>query len=314
MSGSGNDHTDVNRGTHRDQPASAPVSGGNSSAPTSPGRLNPDVKAFEAPGAPGYMSQSAPTSPDRDSFAGFDPRDRLLRHLNYYFSIENLMKDSYLLSHMNAEYYVPCSLIASFPAVQKLTTDLDLVVELLRTIPTIQVTVDGSMVRPMMMPPQAYMMPMTGAAGTFLPPMASLTLSERVTDATEDDIAGLFDESALPLALLKDEGSNRWVARFPTDESAKLAAQHLATTPFQGQHVEAEVEVDKAPRPGQFAPAAGGYDPRFQPPYYGGVYPAQFGYGIPMYGYPPQYVFDGSMQGFQQRPPGGQGGGGGGGG
>jgi hypothetical protein len=59
-------------------------------------------------------------------------RDKLKRQLEYYFSPENLMKDTYLVSQMDSEQYVPISTIASFEQVKKLTQDIDLVVDVLK--------------------------------------------------------------------------------------------------------------------------------------------------------------------------------------
>ena len=59
-------------------------------------------------------------------------RDKLKKQLEYYFSPENLMRDSYLVSQMDSEQYVPISTIASFEQVKKLTQDIDLVVDVLK--------------------------------------------------------------------------------------------------------------------------------------------------------------------------------------
>jgi len=280
--------------------APPPLGGGNASAPTSPGRLNPDVKAFQIPDEPGYQSQSAPTSPDRSSFgAAFDPRERLLRHLTYYFSMENLMKDGFLLSNMNSEFFVKCSLIANFFAVKKLTTDLDLVVELLRQCPNVQVTADGAMVRPIVMPPQAFGVAVGGAAAApFVAPTASIVFGDALSEATQDEVMALFEGSSPPMALARNE-SNAWLAKFPTEEVAKSAAAHVVKAKYKDVAIEAEVQVDKSATAGVYGQP---FDPRFQQQFYSSMYPG-YGYvpGMPVYGYP--FVYDSSMQGYP-RPPG----------
>jgi len=50
-------------------------------------------------------------------------------HREYYFSEENLVKDFFLRRKMNAQGYLPLTLIASFQRVQNLTVDIDLVIE-----------------------------------------------------------------------------------------------------------------------------------------------------------------------------------------
>ncbi|CAF3327232.1 unnamed protein product, partial [Rotaria sp. Silwood2] len=44
-------------------------------------------------------------------------REKLRKQLEYYFSRENMIHDSYLQSQMDADNYVPISLIASFKLV-----------------------------------------------------------------------------------------------------------------------------------------------------------------------------------------------------
>lgn len=46
----------------------------------------------------------------------------------YYFSEENLVKDFFLRRKMNAQGFLPLTLIASFQRVQNLTMDIDLVI------------------------------------------------------------------------------------------------------------------------------------------------------------------------------------------
>lgn len=47
----------------------------------------------------------------------------------YYFSEENLVKDFFLRRKMNAQGFLPVTLIASFQRVQNLTMDIDLVMD-----------------------------------------------------------------------------------------------------------------------------------------------------------------------------------------
>ena len=61
-----------------------------------------------------------------------DLKLRLMRQLEYYFSRENLAHDTYLMSQMDADQFVDIATIASFPQVKKLTSDLNLVTQVLR--------------------------------------------------------------------------------------------------------------------------------------------------------------------------------------
>ena len=55
-----------------------------------------------------------------------------MRQLEYYFSRENLAHDTYLMSQMDADQFVDIATIASFPQVKKLTSELNLVTQVLR--------------------------------------------------------------------------------------------------------------------------------------------------------------------------------------
>jgi la-related protein 1 len=55
----------------------------------------------------------------------------LLVQLEYYFSLENLIRDIYFRRHMDAEGYIPLTFIAGFNRVRSITLDLDLVREVI---------------------------------------------------------------------------------------------------------------------------------------------------------------------------------------
>lgn len=56
----------------------------------------------------------------------------LQRQLEYYFSRENLVHDQYLLSQMDPDQFVPIWTIANFNQIKRLTTDVQLVTQVLR--------------------------------------------------------------------------------------------------------------------------------------------------------------------------------------
>lgn len=47
--------------------------------------------------------------------------------IEYYFSVDNLCKDTFLRSHMNSQGFVPLSLVAGFRRIQQLTPDIELI-------------------------------------------------------------------------------------------------------------------------------------------------------------------------------------------
>ncbi|XP_045443932.1 la-related protein 4 isoform X3 [Pipistrellus kuhlii] len=77
-----------------------------------------------------------------------DLKECLKKQLEFCFSRENLSKDLYLISQMDSDQFVPIWTVANMEAIKKLTTDPDLILEVLRSSPMVQVDEKGEKVRP----------------------------------------------------------------------------------------------------------------------------------------------------------------------
>ncbi|XP_074835641.1 la-related protein 4 isoform X2 [Carettochelys insculpta] len=77
-----------------------------------------------------------------------DLKECLKKQLEFCFSRENLSKDLYLMSQMDSDQFVPIWTIANMEGIKKLTTNLDLILEVLRSSPMVQVDERGEKVRP----------------------------------------------------------------------------------------------------------------------------------------------------------------------
>ncbi|WOH12772.1 hypothetical protein DCAR_0832280 [Daucus carota subsp. sativus] len=69
-------------------------------------------------------------------------RTLLLNQIDYYFSEDNLVKDDFLRSNMDDQGWVSISLIASFPRVLKLTSDVQLILDTLGASTVVEVQGD----------------------------------------------------------------------------------------------------------------------------------------------------------------------------
>uniref|UniRef100_A0A5F9DES6 HTH La-type RNA-binding domain-containing protein n=1 Tax=Oryctolagus cuniculus TaxID=9986 RepID=A0A5F9DES6_RABIT len=75
-------------------------------------------------------------------------KECLRKQLEFCFSRENLSKDLYLISQMDSDQFVPIWTVANMEEIKKLTTDPDLILEVLRASPMVQVDEKGEKVRP----------------------------------------------------------------------------------------------------------------------------------------------------------------------
>ena len=64
----------------------------------------------------------------------------------YYFSDENLLKDFFLRRRMDADGYLPVSVVASFNRIQAITQDMKFIIEAVKDSKVIE-TKDGIKVR-----------------------------------------------------------------------------------------------------------------------------------------------------------------------
>jgi len=74
---------------------------------------------------------------------------KIVTQVEYYFSDENLVKDSFLMQRINRDKrgYVDLKLISSFKKMKKLTRDVDVVAAALQTSKKLEVNKTGTMVR-----------------------------------------------------------------------------------------------------------------------------------------------------------------------
>ncbi|XP_074548143.1 la-related protein 1B isoform X4 [Halichoeres trimaculatus] len=69
-------------------------------------------------------------------------KEYIKRQIEYYFSLHNLERDFFLRRKMDAQGFLPISLIASFHRVQALTTDINLIIEALKSSKEVELVDD----------------------------------------------------------------------------------------------------------------------------------------------------------------------------
>ncbi|XP_041453585.1 la-related protein 1-like isoform X3 [Lytechinus variegatus] len=103
---------------------------------------------------PVYTPSLASTSSLSFSLDEGTLKDYVKKQIEYYFSVENLVKDIFLRKKMDAEGYLPISLIASFHRVKALTSDVGIITTALNDSTEVELSSDKSKVRCRLSPMQ----------------------------------------------------------------------------------------------------------------------------------------------------------------
>ncbi|XP_013783273.1 la-related protein 4-like isoform X2 [Limulus polyphemus] len=151
----------------------------------------------------------------------------LQRQLDYYFSRENLAHDTFLVSQMDSDQYVPIITVANFNQVRRLTKDLKLIVEVLRESPNVQVDEAGEKVRPNHK-------------------CCVLILREIPENTAIKDIETLFGGEGCPkFAKCEFVHNDSWYVTFDSDEDVQKAYRYLReeVRSFQGKPIMARIKA-----------------------------------------------------------------------
>ncbi|XP_008651177.1 la-related protein 1B isoform X2 [Zea mays] len=137
--------------------------------------MAPQVYYYAAPtseGIQGLPFMSHPASPQAVLIDPF--RKGLLDQIEYYFSDANLCKDLYLRQRMDDQGWVPLPLIAGFPQVQKITNNIQFILETVMLSNVVEVQGDKLRRRGAwenwLLPKQNYS---AGSSSGSLPPVTS---------------------------------------------------------------------------------------------------------------------------------------------
>ncbi|XP_053209945.1 probable serine/threonine-protein kinase DDB_G0282963 [Panonychus citri] len=151
----------------------------------------------------------------------------LQNQLEYYFSRENLSRDSYLKSQMDSDQYVPINTVANFDQIKRLTRNLDLIVSVLKESQCVQVDESGQKVRPMSK-------------------RCVLILREIPESTPLKDVQNLFNGKDCPKYVSCEFAhNNSWYVSFESDEDAQRAYRYLRedVQTFQGKPIMARIKA-----------------------------------------------------------------------
>lgn len=162
----------------------------------------------------------------------------LSAQLDYYFSRENLANDTYLLTQMDNDQYVPIWTVANFNQVKKLTKDLKLITEVLRESPNVQVDEEGLKVRPNH--------------------KRCIVILREIPDNTPiEEVKNLFSGENCPRFISCEFAhNNSWYITFESDDDAQRAYRYLREEikEFQGKQIMARIKAKPMNRALPIAP------------------------------------------------------------
>ncbi|XP_065573962.1 uncharacterized protein LOC136035985 [Artemia franciscana] len=151
----------------------------------------------------------------------------LANQIEYYFSRENLSHDSYLLSQMDADQFVSIWTVANFNQIKKLTQDIQLITEVMRESPNLQVDAEGLRVRPNHK-------------------RCIVILREIPDDTPIDEVKALFENDLCPKVISCEFAhNNSWYITFDNDEDAQMAYKYLreVVQNFKGKPIMARIKA-----------------------------------------------------------------------
>ncbi|SAM00929.1 hypothetical protein [Absidia glauca] len=152
---------------------------------------------------------------------------QVLIYIWYSHIRQNLTKDTYLVSQMDPDLYVPIAIIANFKRVLDITTDLDLIVSTLRGSSMVSVDKSGTKVKP------------------NIANQRTTVILREMPDATAMEVKHFLENlNCPPIKNIKNEYANMWYISFGSEEDALKMMYKARGTSFKGHYVATRMKSE----------------------------------------------------------------------
>lgn len=171
--------------------------------------------------------------------------DAIVFQVEYYLSRENLSRDTYLQSQMDADQFVSLELLASFKKLKTLSSDVGVIAAALRGSRLVELDESEKRVKPRPRPQRN-----------------TIILREIPSDAAPETVQALFaGEGAPRVQEIRPEVGDNWFVVLESEESALEALNWLRSQLYNGEPVRARMKTESTMLRSYFVPGGGATRP-----------------------------------------------------